>query len=201
MPDAGFTAARPRAGPGARLAGRLSNGLALVECDEELLVLDTHALHERLIYERLRSERKPAGQKLLIPEVLELAPGARDKLEEMLPFFTEAGFEIGEFGGGSFVATAVPTILRGSAREAVVEALEEHISSQTYREAVLRSVACHGAVKTSPDLPDSEVAAVVREAEERFGSVRAPEIASCPHGRPILLSMTFGEILRRLARR
>ena len=186
---------------GARVAGRLSNGLALVECDEELLILDPHALHERLIYERLRSEKRCAGQRLLIPEVLELAPAAREKLEEMLPFFQEAGFEIEGFGPDSFAVAAVPAILRGSAREAILAALEEHTPGETYREAVLRGVACRGAVKLSPELPDAEVAAVVTDAEERYGSVRAPELASCPHGRPVLLRMTFDEILRRLARR
>ena len=186
---------------GARLAGRLSNGLALIECDEEILILDPHALHERLIYERLRSERSSAGQKLLVPEPVELAPGARERFEEMMPFFLEAGFEIEEFGPDSWLIAAVPALLGGSAREAVLAAMEEHTPRETYREAVLRALACRGAVKTSAGLPDSELTAVLRLSEERFGSVRAPELASCPHGRPTLLRMTFEEIRRRLARR
>ncbi len=175
-------------------------GLSYILCEDEnrsLVVIDQHAAHERLGFEALKDQRSRgavAGQRLLIPERIELSPKELAHVMEHFGALSEAGFEIEHFGGNSVVVKSVPEMLAGISLAGflsdLASDLEELGASSSADDAVnriLTRIACHSQIRSGDRLSDAEVAALVRDVERE-------RVTHCPHGRPALVKIDPQEI-------
>ena len=168
------------------------------------MIIDQHAAHERLGFDRLKSHYAKGSvpqQQLLIPEQIELGAKEIAYVSECSEALAAAGFEIEPFGGNTLVIKAVPAILSGvSAKpifEKLADELEELGTSSSVDDAVEKIfavVACHGQVRGGDKLSLEELNALVRDVE-RSG------VTHCPHGRPAIVRISPNEIEKWFKRR
>jgi DNA mismatch repair protein MutL len=184
--------------------GQFFNTYIICESRENLILLDQHAAHERILYERLADkslERRIPVQRLLIPETLDLGYRQAHVLEKLLPDLCRYGFEIEIFGKDSFVIKSVPVILSGREIKPLVIEMVDHIletglaaNMEKSLDACLKLMACHGAIRANQSLTLSEMATVIKDLE----ACRIP--AHCPHGRPTWIQWPRQEIERLFKR-
>lgn len=198
-----------RSGPARpfRLLGQYKGTLILLEGPDGLYLIDQHVAHERLLYERLRramERERPASQALLTPILLELAAAERLRLGELADQLEPLGFGLAELSGGTLALVSVPAVLSAEEGEKLIVALaQERLEGlddpQALRrellEALAASLACKGAVKMHHPLRSQEMEALVAEL------FAAEQPYACPHGRPIILTLTDGDLERRFGRR
>ncbi len=208
----GMTAAIARMNlAGLTYLGQLLGTYLLCEGDGELLLIDQHAAHERVVYERLRRAHADApltAQRLLFPASLELDEGRAALLTEHAETLTHLGFEVRPFGGRSFALCAAPDlgaygrgaqVHRDPERllRQVLDELEESGRSDTLRERgelLLATMACHAAVRAGDAMDPSRALSLLRAMDEVDYS------PYCPHGRPVLVRLNRAEIERRFGR-
>ncbi len=170
----------------------------LFQAEDELVVVDQHALHERVLFERLRQEQRAAGirsQRLLVPEIVEVGRPEVLRAEEMGEEFARLGLEVTALGETALAVHAVPALLQGaSARELLLAALESETSAGAEAreplERALMSMACRAAVKAGTDLAEEEIAALLDQA------AALPETQACPHGRPTSIRFAAADLER-----
>jgi DNA mismatch repair protein MutL len=183
--------------------GQIDRTYVVARVDAELHILDQHAAHERILFDRL-TEQTEAGrlesQPLLIPEKVELSAAAAARLKEMLPSLKAAGLEVEEFGGREFLVRSVPAVLgpiggRGLVLDLAEDFELDHESKPLSRPIrdILASMACHAAVKAHQALGPAQMNELLRD-------VQRVKAATCPHGRPIRLAFTVSD-LEKLFRR
>lgn len=183
---------------GWRLIGQYLNSYLLCQADDELVMIDQHAAHERIGFERLRQQFATDGiesQALLFPTVLELEHREAAVLAEHLDDFSRFGFEVEAFGGRSFTVKSVPALVTDLDVERLVRDLAAELNEigraaqlDNEIERVLAVVACHGMVRANQALAVSEMQQLMQDlANIEFGSC-------CPHGRPIMYRLTKREI-------
>ncbi|MEN2978286.1 DNA mismatch repair endonuclease MutL [Tistrella bauzanensis] len=202
---AGPVDAALRAHPlGAALA-QLHDTYILAETDHGLVVVDQHAAHERLVYERMKRHMAEAGvpsQGLLLPEVVDLDEAAADALVRRAPELARMGLDIEAFGPGAVLVRGVPALLgrvdaRGLIRDLADEIAEydDTLALADRLEAVCSTMACHGSVRAGRTLSVPEMNALLREMEI------TPHSGQCNHGRPTWVSLDRGAIERLFGRR
>jgi DNA mismatch repair protein MutL len=185
---------------GLRYLGQLDATYLVCERDGELVLVDQHAAHERVAFQKLRERwaaRTVARQRLLFPQTVELGRGA----EEMVEALDAVGFEIEPFGEGTFAMKAVPAELRdGEDPAALLRRLCAELEQGGSRaveerlDAVFATLACHSVVRAGDALGPAE-------ATSLLASLDAVDFrAHCPHGRPVLLRIRVDEIARRFGR-
>ncbi len=189
---------------GLKILGQYHQSYILCQDGSDLILIDQHAAHERVGFEKLRhayTSGKIPSQALLFPEVLELDFNSANALEENRQKLALLGFEIEPFGGKSFALKAIPQLLesRNVSRLVVDIALELERIGQTaqLREAIdeiLILMACHSVIRANQALATVEIVALFQELD------RIDFKANCPHGRPVMQRMTLLEI-ERLFRR
>jgi DNA mismatch repair protein MutL len=170
-----------------------------------MVIVDQHAAHERLVYERLKrqmAERGVKRQGLLIPEVVELGADAAARLLERAEELAELGLVVEPFGGGAVAVREVPAVLgqvdpAGLIRDVADELadLGESAAVKTRIEAILSRMACHGSVRSGRRLNADEMNALLREMEV------TPHSGQCNHGRPTYVSLTLAQIEKLFGRR
>jgi DNA mismatch repair protein MutL len=177
--------------------GQLANAYILLESPEGLVLIDQHAAHERVLFDRLTSSpREKSAQRLLKPEVVELFPREAATIRRWLDRLNAIGFEMESFGGDSFVIHAVPAALSGVSpaillRELVEGGHEEQESPKSGLEATLaKTAACHSAVRVGQKLQREEILELLQALDRTKAS------ATCPHGRPLWWKLTLKEIAR-----
>ena len=190
-----------------RVLGQAMNGYIVTESRDGLVLIDQHAAHERVRFERLRAQAATtiASQQLLVPSVVELDPTALAALEANADQLRAGGFEIDSFGTGRVVLRALPASLDVSTDVEVLLAelarefaelgsrgTEERILAA--RDTLLARVACHGAVRVGDPLTMDEMKQLVADLDT------IPFAATCPHGRPMVAPIPRGEIERRVLR-
>lgn len=169
------------------------------------MIVDQHAAHERLVYEKLKRQRDETGiarQALLIPEIVELSPTDAARLLEAADELASAGLVIEPFGGGAVAVREVPAIL-GKVEAApllrdILDDLADLGSSdrlQARMDAVLSRMACHGSVRSGRALRAEEMNALLREMEA------TPLSGQCNHGRPTYVELKLADIERLFGRR
>ncbi len=186
-----------------RLIGQVGATYLVAEGPDGLYLIDQHAAHERVLYERMMSQLKApvASQALLEPATFQLAPESARLLTLQLPFLEQAGFQVEPFGPNVFRVRAIPAILSGSdpvaAVRVIVEEFEEDETPlQAEREARLIARICkRAAVKGGQTLSMEEQRALLRDLE---GS-RSPR--TCPHGRPTMIHLSVDLLERQFGRR
>jgi DNA mismatch repair protein MutL len=197
-----------------RLLGQYKGALLLIEAPEALLLLDQHAAHERILYERVGrslAAARPVAQRLLSPRLLSLGPVEALRLRELLAPLAEVGFLLEPLSGNDLALVAAPAALGEEEAAGLLlhlageEAGEEAGGKRGARDpATLRrrlldgvaaSTACRAAIKIHRPLPQQEMEALVSQL------FACADPYSCPHGRPTLLEMRDAELERRFARR
>jgi DNA mismatch repair protein MutL len=188
--------------PGRANYWQLADTYILSQVKGNLVVLDQHAAHERILYEEaLRSltERQAASQQILFPAVSELAPGEFQILEEHKDLIRKLGFELKHFGGRSILVTAVPALARNRSgevflRDILSQLREEEKVEKDRAKAVAKSFACHGAIKAGERLTGEEMQRLVRQL------FATDEPYSCPHGRPTVIKLSLEELNKKFGR-
>jgi DNA mismatch repair protein MutL len=170
-----------------------------------IVIVDQHAAHERLVYERLKREREAAGiarQLLLIPEVVDLDPVDADRLLVAAKGLETLGLAIESFGHGAVLVREVPAALAGGRIKALVQDIADALSEwdaasplEERLDAVLSRMACHGSVRAGRRLKPEEMNALLREMEA------TPFSGQCNHGRPTYVELKLADIERLFGRR
>lgn len=189
-----------------RILGQALTGYIVCEGRDGLVLIDQHAAHERVRFERLRAHSRALArfpsQRLLVPRIIEVGALVRAQLEAIGEELERSGFELEAFGPDSVVVRALPAALDVSTDvEALLADLArdlERIGAREQlgaaRDTLLARIACHGAVRAGEALADEEMRAVVAALDE------IPFAATCPHGRPLLFEISRAEIARRVGR-
>jgi DNA mismatch repair protein MutL len=185
-------------------AVQMHNLYLVVEVPEGVLMIDQHALHERILFgqmqERLRSGPLES-QRLLIPEPVELPAAQAALVLEQRAALAELGLEVADFGGNTLVVQSYPALLGKRGPRGVLKAVVEYLATRERppgREALLNDLlalmACHGAVRAGDALSPEEVAHLVAQRDAAEGSHH------CPHGRPTSLLFTRHDLDRQFKR-
>jgi len=175
------------------------------QTSDGLVIVDQHAAHERLVYERMKAALADGGvsrQGLLLPEVVELEPAAADALADRSAELAELGLALEKFGAGAVVVREVPALLGQADIGGLVRDLADDISelgsAHTLKERldeVCSTMACHGSVRAGRRLNRDEMNALLREMEV------TPHAGQCNHGRPTYVELKIGDIERLFGRR
>jgi DNA mismatch repair protein MutL len=202
---AGFAARRGGPDMGASApAMQLQDRYLVTECDGGMIVIDQHALHERILYEHLR-EKVLSGaletQKLLVPEPVDLSPAEAAAALEARDLLAELGVAIEPFGGDTVLVSSYPAMLANLAPSEVLHDLVDQLTSgakhperRDVLDSLLHMIACKAAVKAGDRLSEAEVAALV---EQRH---LAQDTHHCPHGRPTALFFSREELDKQFKR-
>ncbi|NNM85907.1 MAG: DNA mismatch repair endonuclease MutL [Phycisphaerales bacterium] len=177
----------------------------VVEEDDGLVIIDQHALHERIIYEELL-ERIRRGtleaQRLLLPVVVPVLPEQADVVERVRPLLARLGIEINHFDAGSIAVQSLPTLLRRLNPAELLKQLLDHLLEEGDKlqdehllHEVLDMASCKAAIKAGDPLTDAEIAALLarRQLVDRS--------SNCPHGRPTTVRLTLRDLERQFKRR
>ena len=187
--------------PAYRIVGEIFNTYILIESGGELILIDKHAAHERLIYERLLRQRdNPDSQLLLTPLPITLDKNQYDAVTGSIELLADAGFEVEDFGMGTVLLRSVPTILSGDDAEgAFLEIAGQLRAGQTSVTTekidwIYHTIACKSAVKGGDKNLPGELAELV------LTLINNPDVRYCPHGRPIFVSLKQREIEKYFGR-
>ena len=178
-----------------------STYIVLEKNKDKLLLVDKHAAHERLIYEKLKKESgKSFSQYLLTPLTVTLEKKEYSAVISNLNLFSEAGFEIDDFGSGTVIVRSSPLYLEhDDISDSIIEMAgyvlenKENISTK-YMDWLYHNIACRTAIKSGDKSNKDELIALVKKLDEN------PELRHCPHGRPILINITKKEIEKQFGR-
>ncbi len=185
------------------LIGTLKATYALLEGPEGLYILDQHASHERVVFERLQrvhGTAHQASQLLLHPVVIELGRAEFAAYEELKGLLEEVGIDSDEFGDGAIAVRSVPEVLSrsditGIIQDLVHAVIQGRLPRTPDRQEILARIACHRSVRAGRELQRSEIAALLSDLD----ALGAP--TTCPHGRPLFKLILLSEIERWIGRR
>ncbi|MGV8995643.1 MAG: DNA mismatch repair endonuclease MutL [Parvibaculaceae bacterium] len=185
--------------------GQLHETYVIAQTSDGIVIVDQHAAHERLVYERMKkaiAARGVARQILLIPEVVELDEAEAERLVARAGEFAELGFVLEGFGQGAVVVREVPAIfgkldVGGLVRDLAddLSELDEALSLKERLEQVCGTIACHGSVRAGRRLTADEMNALLREMEA------TPHSGQCNHGRPTYVELKLTDIERLFGRK
>ncbi|MGA0561617.1 DNA mismatch repair endonuclease MutL [Ancylobacter sp. VNQ12] len=177
----------------------------IAQTNDGVVVVDQHAAHERIVYEKLKAAMERDGlarQMLLVPLVVELDPSDATRLAERAPALEKLGLVIEPFGPGALLVREVPALLGDADVSALVRELAEHAAEwddalplERRLLHIAATMACHGSVRAGRRLRVEEMNALLREMEE------TPNAAQCNHGRPTFVTLALADIERLFARR
>ncbi len=186
---------------GWRMVGELYNSYILVEQGEEAFLIDKHAAHERILFEKLKANQEAiSSQALLSPIPVRLSPSAAGELLGSKELMEELGFEIEEFGENTVLLRQIPMDLSPDDAAEAVEALSADLLSgrrerkDTVRDELLHTVACKAAIKAGWKNDEAELLAVAKEVMAR------EDLKYCPHGRPICVTLSKKQLEKQFKR-
>ena len=187
-----------------RVIGQARNTYIIALTPDGIAVVDQHVAHERVLYERLTEKRyggRVPVQRLVMPLTVDLGRREALLLAEHCDSFAAAGWDIAPFGGESFVVRAVPALLANKPYERILRDMVEELVSETIsrrllvqRDHVTITNACKMAVKAGDPLTIDEMTGLL----EQLAETENPYL--CPHGRPIVVKIPFGELDRQFKR-
>lgn len=189
--------------PNHRIIGQLFNTYWLVEFDNRFFMIDQHAAHEKVLYERLMEDlrhKQITSQYISPPMVVSLSAKEEEALTEYSSYFEQMGFEISHFGGKEYTVSAVPANLYGLAGEGLFFEILDSLAEEnrqmedTVLLEKLASMSCKAAVKGNMQLSQQEAEALIGEL------LTLENPYHCPHGRPTIVAMSRQEIERKFRR-
>ena len=189
-----------------KFIGIAFNTYIILEIDNELYIMDQHAAHERIMYEKVKKNffnqtGEKASQLLLLPDIINLTHKEMDIAKDNMAMFRQAGFILEEFGENTIKLSGVPDVCVDlDTEELFKETLDEintvaRTAKQEKEEKFLATVACKAAVKANMQLTKEEVDSLMGEL------LKLPNPFTCPHGRPTVIKMSKYEIERKFARK
>jgi DNA mismatch repair protein MutL len=177
----------------------------LAETAAGIVLVDQHAAHERLVYERMKEalgRHGVARQALLLPEIVELDPALADRLAARADQLAEFGLVLEAFGAGAVIVREVPALVPGLDVKALVRDLADELaewgdalSLQERVESVCGTLACHSSVRAGRRLTQPEMDALLRQMEA------TPNSGQCNHGRPTYVTLALADLERLFGRR
>ena len=184
-----------------RMVGELYNSYIIVEQGDEAFLIDKHAAHERILFEKLKAnQEKISAQSLLTPVPVRVSPSAAGALLENTAMLDELGFEIEEFGENTVLLRQIPMDLSPDMAAEAVETLAADLlsgrreSKDTVRDELLHTVACKAAIKAGWKNDEKELLAIVKEVMAR------EDLKYCPHGRPICVTLSKKQLEKQFKR-
>lgn len=186
-----------------RIIGVAFSTYVIIEQNDELYIIDQHAAHERVMYEKLLKKVREGiknKQILMIPEVVEVKNNELNIINKNMELFNKAGFELEEFGGNSVKISAVPSEITGTAiKDLFLELLdslqkESGVVENDKVEYFIFTMACKAAVKANMNLNIVEIEALISEM------MKLENPFTCPHGRPTAIRMTKYELEKKFKR-
>ena len=191
--------------PDYKILGVAFNTYILLEIDEDVYILDQHAAHERVLYEKIKENFYRAGgketQMLLLPDILEVSKRDMHMIRDHVSLFEQAGFAIEEFGDNTIKINGVPVIcFEMNTKDLFMDILDgiditNRTNAQDIEEKFISTVACKAAVKANMKLEEREIRGLLDQLmllENPF---------TCPHGRPTAMRLTKTEIEKKFNRR
>lgn len=186
-----------------RFVGQVRGTFLICEGEDGLYILDQHAAAERVTFDRLRkafATRGVAMQRLLVPEVVELTPSDVAMLEENAAEVSRLGVEVRAVGDAAVAVHGVPDLLLRADPKRLVRDLVAEVSRTAGRpfggavDLVLATMACHGSIRAGDAVSPQEVTALLNALDV------VDFAGHCPHGRPLVMRMSFGELERKVGR-
>ena len=187
-----------------RPIGQFQETYILAEAGEDLFIIDQHAAHERIFYEKLKHQsqnRELDIQQLLFPVSIELSHREQAVLEDSLDMLRQYGLELEPFGGTTYLLKAVPALLTKADYKKllydIIDQLSENtnaISIEQKLDEVLILMACHAAIRAHHRLQREQITALFQQMDA------LPLPYTCPHGRPTVLKITLHELEKKFGR-
>ena len=191
--------------PTYKFIGIAFNTYIIIEMDKEMYIIDQHAAHERIMYEKVKrnyyNDTSKDSQLLLLPDIITLSHKEMEIAKDNMEMFEKAGFTLEEFGENTIKLTGVPTVcIDIDNKELFLETLDEintvaRTAKQEKEEKFIATVACKAAVKANMVLDKAEVENLMDKLLE------LPNPFTCPHGRPTAIKMSKYDIERKFARK
>ena len=190
--------------PTYKFVGIVFNTYIIIEIDKEMYILDQHAAHERILYEKVKAnyynDDEKDSQLMLLPDIITLSHKEMEIARDNMGMFQKAGFMLEEFGENTLKLTGVPEMcIDLETKEMFLETLDEinsvsRTAKQEIEERFIATVACKAAVKANMALTKEEVDALMDKL------LALPNPFTCPHGRPTAIKMSRYDIEKKFAR-
>ena len=187
-----------------RVMGQLFAGYIALESDDGLILVDQHAAHERVTFERLRAELRAGGirvQAMLTPVPIELSPARAPQVHQALGEFRAMGFDLEPFGSATLLLKGAPAVFGADGGARLLAEMIDAMGDDGFRmrggaafEELLKQLACHGSVRVGRVLKEPEISALLEELD------RTEFKTNCPHGRPVHIQWNRG-VIERMFRR
>ncbi|MEM8534217.1 MAG: DNA mismatch repair endonuclease MutL [Chloroflexota bacterium] len=188
--------------PPLRVVGQIAANYIIAESPDGMYLIDQHAAHERIAYERLMVQRGQGAidsQNLLMPQTVELPPASQQIILEHVDELAHWGFEIEDFGVGLRVRAVPSEIFEGNLAEALLN-IADHLVGQggetpaDQREALLITLACHSSIRSGQTLSHEEIRELISQLE------RCEMPRTCPHGRPTMILVSVRQLEKQFGR-
>jgi DNA mismatch repair protein MutL len=202
-----FTAGKDLSGifvPAGKKYLQIHSSYILLQTDQGFEVIDQHALHEGLLFQKLCDKIRQgilASQRLLVPAIVQVTPAQEQILEQNIGLFEKLGVEIGSFGPGSVAVQSFPVLLEKCDPVSFIQdVLDVLASSESAHEPekllqdILERAACTAAVKAGQSLTEAEIVQLLSDREQ------CPQACRCPHGRPTGITFTLEELEKQFKR-
>ena len=187
--------------PVLRVLGQLANTYIIAEGPDGLYLIDQHAAHERILYDRISeqwAQKEVEVQGLLQPITIELSPREEETLKSSKEFLTEFGFTIEPFGNRSYLIRAIPALMARANIIEIITALLDNLASKEspnpWEEKIAQYLACHGAIRAGQQLSNEEMRELIKQLE------RTKQPRACPHGRPTMIHLSAHQLEKEFGR-
>ncbi|MBI4229181.1 MAG: DNA mismatch repair endonuclease MutL, partial [Deltaproteobacteria bacterium] len=188
-----------------KILGQIGELYIVCESEEGMILIDQHAAHERLNYEKLKRAHsgnvRQERQELLLPITLELSPYETRMMKENLEELNNLGIELEEFGKDGFVIRSIASMLVGTDIKGLIKdilgeisSLDKEMSLTERRDNIIATIACHSSIRASDKLNHQKIIALLGQLD------KAEFPHSCPHGRPVVRGISFEELDRMFKR-
>ena len=182
------------------ILGEVFSTYIMCQVGEEIVVIDKHAAHERILYEQLKNNVKSEKQMLLIPATVKLSAEEKEAVIENMQLLDEQGFEIEEFGENGVIVRAIPMYITSEDPAQLVSEIAFNLSNGQKAELsekidwIFHSVACRSAIKAGDK-------AEINQLKQLVSDIRQKKIPLyCPHGRPVIITITKKELEKQFGR-
>jgi DNA mismatch repair protein MutL len=187
--------------PVLRVLGQLANTYIIAEGPDGLYLIDQHAAHERILYDRILAQwaqKEVEVQGLLQPITIEFSPREEETLKASKEFLAEFGFAIEPFGNRSYLIRTMPALMARANIIEIITALLDNLASKDslnpWEEKIAQSLACHGAIRAGQQLSNEEMRELIKQLEQ----TKQPR--ACPHGRPTMIHLSSHQLEKEFGR-
>ncbi len=183
-----------------KLIGEAFATYIIIEIDKKLILVDKHALHERIIFEKLKGESNTYSQLLLAPITVTLQKDEYNIVLENIGMLKEAAFEVEDFGNGTLLVRSCPQFLDSADVESSIAEMASYLIQNKHdihtekMDWIFHNIACRAAVKAGNK---SKVPELIDLVKQMFSN---PTLKTCPHGRPVCIELTKNEIEKQFGR-